>query len=69
MIIYIIAYIVFHIICGVLAYGLMFGDLYCTLPREQLNRTVAFIVSMFGPIGLLGAFLVNDSGFYFRWRD
>jgi len=62
-------YIVIHIITGFMAYGLIYADLFFVLPEEKLNRIIAFLVAAFGPVGLLGAFLVNDSGFYFKYRD
>ena len=64
----IILCVIFYVITGIIAYGLLYDDLRFVQSVDKINRLIALLVFGFGPWGLLAAFIVNDSGFKLRFR-
>lgn len=60
------------VVCGVLAYGLTFGDYQREWPElsvknYQSDRQFAFFIAITGPIGLVVS-LINNRGHGFKWE-
>lgn len=61
---FIIGYIIFYIICGILSYGFLFAYFqreYPTIAKKKFGRDSVFahIMALFGPIALLDIFLTG----------
>lgn len=67
-------YLVFHLVCGVLAYGIIFADLQRRLPKrgpDYYRRDLSYSVyiGILGPIGLTVSLIVSgfaEHGLKFR---
>lgn len=56
--IWIIAFALFWIVCGLLAYGITYGYLATEIPLlDLLNRAIAGFVGIIGPVGLVISFI------------
>lgn len=61
----IISYLVFHILCGVLTYGITFGHFQRKWPSlaeegKSGDRSFAFSIAAYGPIGLFASLTLSD---------
>lgn len=75
----IVAVVVFWLLCGSIAYGLLLANLWKDFPglwnvpgEWRRTRNMALICSLFGPgslfVGLI-ILAINGHGFMFRWNN
>ena len=70
---HILSLIMWYIFCGVLAYGFSFGyfqNQFSALAKDDyfVDHVSAFLISIWGPISLLGIIVLKMYKYGLKWR-